>query len=122
VELVFSRVDVGSIDRLVWWGVTYCVGCRSADIWGYVHLCVVLERNVYDGGMIGCIVAHMVMIVWLYQIFFSRVMVLLIGPHSCLLFRMCSAYANWGSLCFMYLMRSWYLCFKLRFVCPMYDV
>ena len=46
--------------------MTYCVGCRSADIWVYVCLCVVLERAVNDGGMTGCIVAHMVMIVWLY--------------------------------------------------------
>jgi len=51
----------------VWWDVTYCVGCRSADIWGYVRLCVVLEWAVYDGGVIGCIVAHMVTIVWFYQ-------------------------------------------------------
>ena len=36
----------------------YCVGSRSADIWGYVCLYVVLERDVYDGGMIGCIIAH----------------------------------------------------------------
>jgi len=47
--------------------MTYSVGCRSADIWGYVHLCVVLERAVYDGGMTGCIVALMVIIVWIYQ-------------------------------------------------------
>ena len=90
-------------------------------MWGYVRLCVVLERAVYDGDMIGCIVVHMVMIVCLYQICFSRVMVLLIGPYSSLLLRLCSAYADWGSLCFMYLMCSWYLCFKLQFVCPMYD-
>jgi len=38
MELVFSHVDVGSIDWLVWWGVTYCVGCRSADTWVYVCL------------------------------------------------------------------------------------
>jgi hypothetical protein len=52
---------------------------------------------------------------------FNKVMVSLIGPYSCLLF-MCSAYADWGSLCLIYLMCSWYLCFKLRLVCPIYDI
>jgi len=47
--------------------MTYCVGCRSSDIWGYVRLCVFLELGVYDGGMIGYIVAHMVITVWFYQ-------------------------------------------------------
>ena len=46
-------------------------------------------------------------------------MVSLIGPYLCLLFRMCNAYASWGSLCFVC---SWYLCFKLQLVCPMYDI
>ena len=53
---------------------------------------------------------------------FIRVIVMLIGPYLCLLFRMCNAYANWGSLCFVYLMCSWYLCFKLQLTCPMYNV
>ena len=53
---------------------------------------------------------------------FSRVMVSLIGPYSCLLFGMCNAYADWGSLCFMYLMYAWYLCVKLLLVCPIYDI
>jgi hypothetical protein len=35
---------------------------------------------------------------------FNEVVVSLKGPHSCLLFRMCSAYADWGSFCLMYLM------------------
>jgi hypothetical protein len=39
----FCRVDVGSIDRLVRWNVTYCVGCRSAETWGCARLCVALE-------------------------------------------------------------------------------
>jgi len=51
----------------VWWDVTYCVGCRSSDIWGYVRLCVALEWAVYDGRMIGFIVTHMVTIVWFYH-------------------------------------------------------
>ena len=34
---------------------------------------------------------------------FSKVTVSLIGPYSCLLFRTCNAYADWGLLCFMYL-------------------
>jgi len=73
--------------------------------------------------MIGCIVScsygnnSMVL-----SICFSRVRVLLIGPYLCLLFRMCNTYASWGSLCFMRLVCSWYLCFKLWLVCPMYDV
>jgi len=45
----------------------YRVGCRSTDIWGYVCLCVVLERAVYDDGMIGCLIAHMVIRVWFHQ-------------------------------------------------------
>ena len=47
--------------------MTYYVYCRSADMWGYVRLCVVLEWAVYNGGMIGCIVAHKVIIVWFYR-------------------------------------------------------
>ena len=38
VELVVSRVDVGSVDQLVWWDVT-CIW----DIWDHVCMCVVLE-------------------------------------------------------------------------------
>jgi hypothetical protein len=37
---------------------------------------------------------------------FIKVMVSLIGPYSCLFFKMCSAYADWDSLCLMYLMCS----------------
>jgi hypothetical protein len=33
--------------------------------------------------------------------------VLCIGPYSCLLFRMCIAYADWGLLFFMYRVCSW---------------
>ena len=29
----------------------------------------------------------------------SKVMVSLIGPYSCLLFKMCREHADWGSLC-----------------------
>jgi hypothetical protein len=53
---------------------------------------------------------------------FSRVMVLWIGPYSCLLFKMCDAYDYWGNCFFMYQICSWYLCFKERLVCPTYDV
>jgi len=56
------------------------------------------------------------------SICFSRIMVSLIGPYSCLLFRMRDAYADLSSLSFMYLMWSWYLCFKLQLVCPMYEI
>jgi len=56
------------------------------------------------------------------SVHFSRIMVSLIGPYSCLLFRMCIAYADWGLLCLIYLMRSWYLCFKLLLICPMYNI
>ena len=37
---------------------------------------------------------------------FSKLMVSLMGPYSCLFFRMCKAYADLRSLCFMYLMYS----------------
>jgi hypothetical protein len=53
---------------------------------------------------------------------FSSVMVSWICPYSCLLFRMCRAYADWGPLFFIYLMCSWYRCFKLRLVCLLYDM
>ena len=53
---------------------------------------------------------------------FSKVMVSLIGPHSCLLFKMCNAYADWGLLCFLYLICSLYLRLRLRLVCPMYGI
>jgi hypothetical protein len=43
MELVFCHVDVGSIDRLVRWDLTYCVGCKSADTWGCSCLRVALE-------------------------------------------------------------------------------
>jgi hypothetical protein len=55
-------------------------------------------------------------------IWFSKFMLSLIGPYSSLLFRMCNAYAVWGSLCFMYLICSWYMCLRLRLACPMYDI
>jgi hypothetical protein len=48
-------------------------------------------------------------------------MVVLRGPYSWLLFRICRTYADWESCCFMYLMCSWYLCFRLQLVCPTYD-
>jgi hypothetical protein len=44
---------------------------------------------------------------------FSNVMVSWICLYSCIFFRMCKVYADWGSLFFMYLMCSWYCCFKL---------
>jgi hypothetical protein len=53
---------------------------------------------------------------------FSNVMVSLICPYSCILFSTCRAYADWGSLFFTYPMCSWYCCFKLHLVCPMYNV
>lgn len=45
----------------------YCKHCRSADTWGGSCFCVALELVVYDGGTIGCIVAHMVLTVRFYQ-------------------------------------------------------
>ena len=32
---------------------------------------------------------------------FDKVMVSLIRPYSCILFKMCNAYDDWGLLCFM---------------------
>ena len=55
-----------SIDWLVWWEVTYCVGHGSADTWDYVCLCFVLEWAICVGGMIGCTVVQVVLIVWFY--------------------------------------------------------
>ena len=55
------------------------------------------------------------------MICFGRAIVRLIGPYSWLLFRLCRTYAEWGSFCFMYLMCFWYLCLRLRLVCPMFD-
>jgi len=44
----------------------------------------------------------------------------LILPYSCLLLSICSAYADLGSLFFMYRVCSWYLALRLRLVCPIY--
>jgi hypothetical protein len=52
---------------------------------------------------------------------FGTVMLLWIGRYSCLLFRMCDAYADWGSL-FMYVIYFLYLRFKERPVGPTYDM
>ena len=41
-------------------------------------------------------------------------------PYSWMFRRMCWAYADWGSLFFMYLMCSLYLMHRLRLVWPMY--
>jgi hypothetical protein len=38
---------------------------------------------------------------------FKSSIVLCIGSYSCLLFRICIAYADWGLLFFMYRMYSW---------------
>jgi hypothetical protein len=46
--------------------VTYCVGYRSADVWDCDGLCVVLDWAVCGGGMTGCTVVHMVLILWFY--------------------------------------------------------
>ena len=48
------------------------------------------------------------------------VMVSIMFPYSCLLLRMCSTYEDRGSLFLMYLVCSWCLVFRLRFVCPTY--
>ena len=44
-----------------------------------------------------------------------RVNVLSMGPYSCLLW-MCNAYADSGSLFFMYRVCSWYLSLRVRLV------
>jgi hypothetical protein len=41
-------------------------------------------------------------------------------PYSWMCCRICWAYADWGSLFFMYLMCSLYLMDRLRLVWPMY--
>ena len=45
----------------------YYISCRSAETWVCARLCVALEWAVYGGDMIGCIVAYMVLRVWVYQ-------------------------------------------------------
>jgi len=52
---------------------------------------------------------------------FSKFVMSLIDPYSCLVFRRCNTYADLGSLCFMYLICSWFPCLRLRLLCPMYD-
>ena len=52
---------------------------------------------------------------------FSRVIVSLIVPNSCLFFRIRSACDDCGSFCFMYRVCSLYLYCRLRFDCPMYE-
>ena len=51
---------------------------------------------------------------------FSSDIVSLILPYSCLLLSICRAYADFGSLFFIYLVCSWYLALRLRLVCPTY--
>jgi len=51
---------------------------------------------------------------------FRSVIVLLILPYSCLLLSICNAYAERGSLFFIYRVCSWYLAFRLWLVCPTY--
>ena len=48
------------------------------------------------------------------------VMVSVMFPYSCLLLRMCSAYEDRRSLFFMYLVCSWCLVFRLRFIYTTY--
>jgi hypothetical protein len=47
-------------------------------------------------------------------------MLFCIGAYSCLLFRMCCAYADLGTFVFIYLQCSMKRVFRLRPVCPMY--
>ena len=51
---------------------------------------------------------------------FSSEMVFVRVPYSWVFCRMCWAYADWGSLFFMYLMCSLYLTDRLQLVWPMY--
>jgi hypothetical protein len=45
-----------------------------------------------------------------------RVMVVFMGPYSCLFWRICRAYAEDGLLFLMYLVWSWYCSLRLRLV------
>ena len=111
-----------SIDRLVRWDVMYYISCRSAETWSCARLYIILEWFFWwwwHDWMYSCSYGINCVVL---SICFSGVVVFLIRPYSCLLFRMCNAYADWGSLCFMYLECSWSLCFKLRLVCPIYDI
>jgi len=55
-----------------------------------------------------------ILTIWLdWKIFVRKFMVVEKSPYSWLLSIMCKEYIGWGSFCFMYLVRSWYLCFKL---------
>ena len=51
---------------------------------------------------------------------FRNDIVSLILPYSCLLLSICSAYADLGSLFFMYRVYSWYLALRLRLVYLIY--
>jgi len=54
------------------------------------------------------------------SIFFSSVIVSSMFPYSCLLLSMCRAYADLGSLFFIYLVCSWCLALRFLLVCPTY--
>jgi hypothetical protein len=56
-----------------------------------------------------------------FVICFRMVIVVLMGPFSGLLFRICSMYADRGSFCFMYLMCVRYLCMWQWLICLTYD-
>ena len=51
---------------------------------------------------------------------FRSFIVSLISLYLCLLLSICNAYAERGSLFFIYRVCSWYLAFRLRLVCPTY--
>ena len=54
------------------------------------------------------------------SILFSNVIVSSMVPYSCLLFNICRAYADLGSLYFVYLVCSWCLALRFLLVCPTY--
>lgn len=44
--------------------------------------------------------------------YLSKDIILLIGPYLCLLYKICRANTDCWLFCFIYLMCSWYLCFR----------
>jgi hypothetical protein len=59
-----------------------------------------LESVVCDVGGTECIAVHMELEIVFLLICFKSSIVLCIGPYSCLLFRICIVYADWGLLFF----------------------
>jgi hypothetical protein len=76
--------------------VAYSVGHNPVGTWGCIHRYFALGSVVCDGGGIECMSCSYRIGNIALLICFKSSIVLCKWPYSCLLFRMCIAYADWG--------------------------